>query len=119
MKKFQYCLVDVFTNRAFGGNPLAVFTHADGLSSDVMQALTKELNLSETTFVLPAQNSAHNYQVRIFTPAVELPMAGHPTVGTALALAHDDIIQLSETSTTILFEEGVGVIPVTLTSKEV
>jgi trans-2,3-dihydro-3-hydroxyanthranilate isomerase len=99
MKELQYCLVDVFTNRAFSGNPLAVFMHADGLSPDVMQALAKELNLSETTFVLPAQNPAHDYHVRIFTPAVELPMAGHPTVGTAFVLAHEHMVRLSEPQT--------------------
>jgi trans-2,3-dihydro-3-hydroxyanthranilate isomerase len=61
MRKLQYCLVDVFTNRAFGGNPLAVFTDAQNLSADTMQALAKELNLSETSFVLPAHDPAHNY----------------------------------------------------------
>lgn len=118
MRKLRYCLVDVFTDRAFGGNQLAVFTDARDVSPGVMQALAKELNLSETSFVLPARDPAHDYHVRIFTPAVELPMAGHPTIGTAFVLAHEHLIQISNTDTAISFEEGVGVIPVTLKSKE-
>jgi trans-2,3-dihydro-3-hydroxyanthranilate isomerase len=114
MRKLQYCLVDVFTNRAFGGNPLAVFTDAQNLSADTMQALAKELNLSETSFVLPAHDPAHDYHVRIFTPAVELPMAGHPTIGTAFVLAHKHLIQATEPETTLMFEEGVGIITVIL-----
>jgi len=118
MRKLQYYLVDVFTDRPFGGNPLAVFTDARDLSPSLMQALAKELNLSETTFVFPAKNPAHDYHVRIFTPAVELPIAGHPTIGTAFVLAHEHRIQISEAEKTVLFEEGIGVIPVTLTSKQ-
>ena len=114
MKQQHYFLVDVFTDQPFGGNPLAVFPDARGLTSETMQALAKELNLSESTFVLPAQDAAHDYRVRIFTPAVELPMAGHPTVGTAFVLAREHLIQLTEPETTMTFEEGVGVIPVTL-----
>jgi trans-2,3-dihydro-3-hydroxyanthranilate isomerase len=97
---------------------LAVFTDACDVSLDVMQALAKELNLSETSFVLPARDPAHDYHVRIFTPAVELPMAGHPTIGTAFVLAHEHLIQTTGTDTTISFEERVGAIPVTLRSKE-
>jgi trans-2,3-dihydro-3-hydroxyanthranilate isomerase len=108
MRKFRYSLVDVFTNRTFGGNPLAVFTNPRGLPPETMQAIAKEMNLSETTFVLPPQDPKHNYQVRIFTPAVELPMAGHPTVGTAFVLAHEHMISLVGPETTIVFEEGVG-----------
>ena len=118
MRKLQYYLVDVFTDRPFGGNPLAVFTDARDLSPSLMQALAKELNLSETTFVFPAKNPAHDYHVRIFTPAVELPIAGHPTIGTAFVLAHEHRIQISEAEKTVLFEEGIGVIPVTLTPKQ-
>ena len=93
MRKLPYCLVDVFTDRPFGGNQLAVFTDARDLSPDVMQALAKELNLSETSFVLSASDPAHDYHVRIFTPAIELPMAGHPTIETAFVLAHEHLIQ--------------------------
>jgi trans-2,3-dihydro-3-hydroxyanthranilate isomerase len=83
-----------------------------------MQALAKELNLSESAFVLPAQDPASDYRVRFFTPAVELPMAGHPTVGTAFVLACEGMIQLVEPETTITFEEGVRVVPVTLAARE-
>ena len=118
MKQLHYTLVDVFTNRPFGGNQLAVFPNASGLAPEMMQALAKELNLSESAFVFPAQDAAHDYWVRFFTPAVELPMAGHPTVGTAFVLAHERMIQLAEPETTITFEEGVGVVPVTLQVRE-
>jgi trans-2,3-dihydro-3-hydroxyanthranilate isomerase len=114
MKQLHYCLVDVFTNQPFGGNQLAVFPDARGLPPEIMQALAKELNLSESAFVLPAQDAAANYRVRFFTPVVELPMAGHPTIGTAFVLAHEGMIQLVEAETTITFEEGVGVVPITL-----
>src|SRR2546421_6336547 len=87
MTRYHYNLVDVFTDRAFGGNPLAVFTDARGLPPETMQAIAKELNLSESTFVLPPESSEHHFHVRIFTPAAELPMARHPTGGTAFVLA--------------------------------
>ena len=118
MKQLHYCLVDVFTNQPFGGNQLAVFPDARGLTPEIMQALAKELNLSESAFVLPGQDEASDYRVRFFTPVVELPMAGHPTVGTAFVLAHQGMIQLVEPETTITFEEGVGVVPVTLSVQE-
>lgn len=114
MKQLHYSLVDVFTDRPFGGNQLAVFSDAQGLTPETMQTLAKELNLSESAFVLPASDKAHNYWVRFFTPAVELPMAGHPTVGTAFVLARKGLIGLTEPETTIIFEEGVGEVPVTL-----
>ena len=114
MKKLRYHLVDVFTNKAFGGNQLAVFTDARGLSSEVMQAIAKEFNLSETTFVLPPEDSRNDYRVRIFTPAVELPMAGHPTVGTAFVLANEHLIEPSGAATVVSFELGVGPVPVTI-----
>src|SRR5438874_5816109 len=79
--------VDVFTDRVFGGNPLAVFLDGRGLSDGEMQAIAREMNLSETTFVLPATRPDCAARVRIFTPAREIPFAGHPTVGTAWVLA--------------------------------
>jgi trans-2,3-dihydro-3-hydroxyanthranilate isomerase len=85
--KLNFVTVDVFTNRQFGGNPLAVVTNAEGLSTERMQGIAAEFNLSETTFVLPPEDSAHAAQVRIFTPKAELPFAGHPSVGTAYVLA--------------------------------
>lgn len=114
MRKLHYRLVDVFTNRAFGGNPLAVFPDAGELPLDLMQSIAKELNLSETTFVTPALSAQDDFRVRIFTPAAELPMAGHPTVGTAYVLAREGMIERSETATKVNFEEGVGTIPVTI-----
>lgn len=114
MQQLPYVLVDVFTNQPFGGNQLAVFPDARGLAPEMMQILAKELNLSESAFVLPASEDTHDYRVRFFTPAVELPMAGHPTVGTAFVLAHKGLIQLTEPEITVTFEEGVGAVPVTL-----
>lgn len=87
MKSYPFVTVDVFTNQRFGGNPLAVFYDAVGLTKEQMQALTKEMNLSETTFVLPPVDSAHAARVRIFNPTAEMPFAGHPTVGTGFVLA--------------------------------
>jgi len=86
MPEFRYVIVDVFTHQPLAGNPLAVFTDAVGLTPAVMQALARELNLSETTFVLPAESTG-TARVRIFTPRAEIPFAGHPTLGTALVLA--------------------------------
>jgi PhzF family phenazine biosynthesis protein len=83
---FRMLQVDVFTDRPLGGNPLAVFVDGAGLSGAEMQAIAREMNLSETTFVLPAETSGADYRVRIFTPRSELPFAGHPTLGTAFAL---------------------------------
>jgi trans-2,3-dihydro-3-hydroxyanthranilate isomerase len=118
MRKFRYHLVDVFTDRAFGGNPLAVFTNGRGLTGEQMQAIAKELNLSETTFVLPPEDSQNDFKVRIFTPAQELPMAGHPTIGTSFVLAHDHVIEYLSEEVSIRLEEGVGVIPVTIQFEE-
>lgn len=87
MPEYRYILADVFTSRAYGGNPLAVLPEAGGLDAAQMQAITREFNLSETSFVLPG-SAPGRYAVRIFTPACELPFAGHPTIGTALALRH-------------------------------
>ncbi|KQW28768.1 phenazine biosynthesis protein PhzF [Rhizobium sp. Root274] len=83
----EYAIYDVFTDRKLAGNPLAVIFDGEGLSDDAMQAIARELNLSETVFVQPADHAAHTARMRIFTPGRELPFAGHPTVGTAIALA--------------------------------
>jgi trans-2,3-dihydro-3-hydroxyanthranilate isomerase len=104
----RYITVDVFTDRAFGGNPLAVVLDAGGLSTEQMQAIASEFNYSETTFVLPPRDKAHDAEVRIFTPVRELPFAGHPNVGTAFVLA-----QLArEPKPRLLFEEKAGLVPV-------
>jgi trans-2,3-dihydro-3-hydroxyanthranilate isomerase len=123
MKKLRYHLVDVFTDRQFGGNPLAVFTDGEGVSDELMQLIAKEMNLSETTFVLPPADAANHFRVRIFTPAQELPMAGHPTVGTTYVLARERMIDSpaggdAAGATTIRLEEGVGPIPVDITWKD-
>lgn len=113
MKQLDYCLVDVFTDRAFGGNQLAVVTDGRGLSTETMQAIAKEFNLSETSFVLPPESAGNDFRVRIFTPAQELPMAGHPTVGTAFVLARKGLVKdAGAGQAKIRFEEGVGPIPV-------
>ena len=112
MRKLKYHRVDVFTDRAFGGNPLAVFTNGRGLSTELMQAIAKEFNLSETTFVMPPDDARHDWRVRIFTPMNELPMAGHPTVGTSFVLAREHLIEPAEPEANIILEEGVGPVPV-------
>jgi trans-2,3-dihydro-3-hydroxyanthranilate isomerase len=90
MPAYEFVTVDVFTTQRFGGNPLAVFPNARGLTSEQMQALAMEFNLSETTFVLPPDDPQHHAKVRIFTPRAELPFAGHPNVGTGYVLACRD-----------------------------
>lgn len=87
MRSFEFETWDVFTDRRFAGNPLAIVTDARGLSTDEMQAITREFNLAETTFVLPPEKSGNDARVRIFTPGYEMPFAGHPTVGTAISIA--------------------------------
>ncbi|CDZ27428.1 PhzF family phenazine biosynthesis protein [Neorhizobium galegae] len=83
----RYSIYDVFTDRRLAGNPLAVILDGDDLADDEMQAISREMNLSETVFVQPSANAAYAARLRIFTPGKELPFAGHPTVGTAVALA--------------------------------
>ena len=89
MRRYRFVTVDVFTDTRFGGNPLAVFPDARGMTDAEMQALATEFNLSETTFVLPPEDPANTARVRIFTPKVELPFAGHPNVGTGFVLAEE------------------------------
>lgn len=114
----RFHTVDVFTDRAFGGNPLAVFPDGSGLETATMQAIARELNLSETTFVLPAETSAGTRRVRIFTPAAELPFAGHPTLGTAFVLAATGELALEGPRTRIVFELGVGPVPVVIDAED-
>jgi trans-2,3-dihydro-3-hydroxyanthranilate isomerase len=108
---------DVFTDRAFGGNQLAVFPDARAIDPALMQPIAREFNFSETTFVLPPDNPAHTARVRIFTPARELPFAGHPTVGTAHVLAATGSVKLTGELTKIVFEEIAGPVPVTIRLK--
>ena len=110
--RYKFHTADVFTDRVFGGNPLAVFPDGQGLSTEQMQAVAREFNLSETVFVLPPAQPVHTRRLRIFTPTAELPFAGHPTVGTAHVLAATGDILLAGDETGIVFEEGVGPVPV-------
>ena len=105
----RYITVDVFTDRAFGGNPLAVVLDAGALSTAQMQAIASEFNYSETTFVLPPRDAANDAQVRIFTVRIsEIPFAGHPNVGTAFVLA----TRAAKPPARLKFEEGAGLVPV-------
>ena len=106
----RYLVADVFTDVAFGGNQLAVFPDAAGLDGRQMQAIAREMNLSETTFVTPG-SAPGRFAVRIFTPGAELPFAGHPTVGTAVVLKH---LGCTEGLDEIVLEEGVGPVRVVL-----
>jgi trans-2,3-dihydro-3-hydroxyanthranilate isomerase len=111
---FHFITADVFTDRAFGGNQLAVFPDANGIDPKLMPDIAREFNFSETTFVLSPANPAHAARVRIFTPGGELPFAGHPTVGTAHVLAATGAIRLTGDLTKIVFEEEVGPVSVTI-----
>src|ERR1700678_802036 len=109
LRRFSFVQLDVFTSRAFEGNSVAVFLDGRGLSDEEMQALAREMNLSETTFILPREASIereHGVRVRIFTVQEELPFAGHPTLGTAFALRGDSGAQ------TVALELNVGKVPV-------
>jgi len=109
----KYLHYDVFTDRRFEGNQLAVFHDARGLSSAQMQAITKEMNFSECTFILPAEAPGTDVRMRIFTPGTELPMAGHPTIGSTFALAELGVIKPGRAS--VVFGLGVGPTKVELT----
>jgi trans-2,3-dihydro-3-hydroxyanthranilate isomerase len=110
MRAYRFETVDVFTATRFGGNPLAVFTDASGLSDADMQALAAEMNLSETSFVLPPADPANDARVRIFNRTAEMPFAGHPNVGTAFVLAREHFLQAER----LRFEEQAGLVEVRL-----
>ena len=115
--KRRYVTADVFTDQMFGGNPLAVVLDAEGLSTIQMQAIALEFNYSETTFVLPPDDSAHTARVRIFTPRTEVPFAGHPNVGTAFVLARESPFAAAATASAagiFVFEEIAGLVPLKL-----
>ncbi len=114
MTSYPFHTVDVFTDQLFGGNQLAVFTAAEGLTDQQMQAIAREMNLSETTFVFPPEDPANTCKVRIFTPGGELPFAGHPTLGTAHVLVATGMCGAGEAPFQIVLEEGVGPVPVTV-----
>src|SRR5471030_220456 len=108
MRRFRYVVCDVFTDVPLAGNQLAVFTDARDLTSEDMQALAREMNFAETVFVLPPSASDADVRIRIFTPALELPFAGHPTLGSAFVLGGP--LQ----KVVIRLETGAGVVPVEL-----
>lgn len=106
----EYDVVDVFTKTALEGNPLAVFPDARGLSETTMQAIARELNLSETAFVLPPSDAANAARVRIFTPAYEMLFAGHPTIGTSYVMRERGLV--ARDAERFVLEEKVGLVPV-------
>jgi trans-2,3-dihydro-3-hydroxyanthranilate isomerase len=112
-----FVIADVFTSTAFGGNQLAVFLDGRGLSTRAMQAIAREINFSESTFLLPPEDPAHTRRVRIFTPGKEVPFAGHPTVGTAAVLAQRGLVALNDGHATVVLGEGVGPVPVDIAAR--
>src|SRR5438105_5659846 len=108
--KYQFYTCDVFSQNRFGGNQLAVLPQANGLSDSQMQQITREFNYSETAFVFPADATGHTRKVRIFTPAQEVPFAGHPNVGTAFVLATIGELGELQSSQEVTFEEKAGLV---------
>jgi trans-2,3-dihydro-3-hydroxyanthranilate isomerase len=117
MPRFRYLTADVFTDVAFGGNQLAIFPDARGIPEHRLLDVTREFNYAETTFVFPPSDPKHTRRVRIFTPGGEVAFAGHPTVGTAHALAEIGEIALTGESTRIVLEEKVGPVPVAIRAR--
>jgi trans-2,3-dihydro-3-hydroxyanthranilate isomerase len=107
-----YLHYDVFTHTPLLGNQLAVFTDGVGLSSGQMQAMTREMNFAESTFILPARSAGTDIRMRIFTPHLEMPMAGHPTIGSTFALAHTGAI--APGTSRFVFGLNIGPVPVDL-----
>lgn len=121
MSSYNFVQLDVFTDRPFCGNPLAVFPEAQGITDEQMQQIAREMNLSETVFVLPPRDETALRRLRIFTPAKELPFAGHPVVGTWNCLAREGVVPIPENGTgwiRIQHELGIGVLPVDIEFKD-
>ncbi|MEA3533638.1 PhzF family phenazine biosynthesis protein [Rhizobium sp. CC-YZS058] len=114
MSSYAFVTVDVFTDRRFAGNPLLVVPDARGLTDEAMQAIAREINYSESTFVLPPRDPAHTAEVRIFTPVTEVPFAGHPNVGTAFVLARQADIFGKAPGDQLIFAEKAGLVSVAL-----
>ena len=112
--KRRYVTADVFTDRMFGGNPLAVVLDTAELSTKDMQSIALEFNYAETTFVFPPRDAAHTASVRIFTPRTEVPFAGHPNVGTAFLLGRESAYRAAAAAGRLEFEEAAGLVPVRL-----
>src|SRR5215831_16910092 len=110
--RLAYHILDVFTDRRFAGNPLAVVLDADAIPEAYLQRIAREFNLSETVFVCKPAQAAHSARVRIFTPAAELAFAGHPTIGCAILLAELRSPAGSNGDAIIVLEEGIGVVRV-------
>ena len=110
---YRYFICDVFTDKRFSGNQLAVFPEAEGLSDLEMQQIAREFNFSESAFVFPPEYG-HTRKVRIFTPTLEVPFAGHPNIGTAFALAQDGTFGDIDKQINVVFEEKVGFVPVSI-----
>jgi trans-2,3-dihydro-3-hydroxyanthranilate isomerase len=118
---FRFVQFDVFTDKSFCGNPLAVFPEAEGISDERMMQIAREMNLSETVFVLPANKENVLRRLRIFTPMREIPFAGHPIVGTWTALAQENVVPVPEGGNgwqRIFHEVGIGVLPVDIEFKD-
>jgi trans-2,3-dihydro-3-hydroxyanthranilate isomerase len=112
--QLNFMTVDVFTDRRFGGNPLAVVLNGDGLATEQMQSIAAEFNLAETTFVLPSKAPQNTAEVRIFTPRAELPFAGHPNIGTAFVLARLGHSYGTIVGDPLVFEEKAGLVKLEL-----
>ncbi|NNF57923.1 MAG: PhzF family phenazine biosynthesis protein [Rhodothermaceae bacterium] len=115
MPRYPFMQVDAFTDRPLGGNPCAIVFDADDLDTDTMQAIAREMNLSETAFVMRSDHA--DFGVRYFTPAEEIPLAGHPTIATTFALVETGRQTLNGATTQITLDMPAGVIPVTITAK--
>jgi len=121
MPEYRFLQLDVFTDRAFCGNPLAVFPEAEGISDEAMLKIAREMNLSETVFVLKSDSEEALRRLRIFTPTRELPFAGHPIVGTWAALASEGVVPPPDGGNgwqRIFHEVGIGVLPVDIEFKD-
>src|ERR1041385_7253472 len=121
MPNYRFLQLDVFTDSPFTGNPLAVFPDAEGISDELMLKIAREMNLSETVFVLKSDSEGVLRRLRIFTPTREIPFAGHPVVGTWNALAREGVVPLPDDGNgwqRILHEVGIGVLPVDIEFKD-
>jgi len=121
LPQYRFLQLDVFTDRAFNGNPLAVFPEAEGITSEQMQQIAREMNLSETVFVLPSDKDEAVRRLRIFTPSNELPFAGHPIVGAWNSLAREGVVPIPESGNgwvNLKHEVGIGVLPIDIEFKD-
>jgi len=117
-RSLKFYQADVFTSQPFGGNPVAVFPDANGLTDEQLQKIAREMNLSETVFVFPPSDPAAVVRLRIFTPTQEIPFAGHPVVGALYVLAQIGSVAAPESVTRVLYECNLGVFPVELHARD-